>query len=187
MEPETVELKNHQKIILRPMNRLDLDMIWDNFNQVIDEGIYLPTFEKVTTEYEKTAWFQEMEDLNNICVVGLDPSKKPKFNVVAQCTIEDIQWEASDHVAVLGIIVRKGYRNTGLGYHLIKYALEASKHHGKEKVILSTFSTNPLAIHLYEKVGFEIVGTRKKHFKMHGQYIDEVLMDIWIGDSNPNK
>ncbi|MCP4762303.1 MAG: GNAT family N-acetyltransferase [archaeon] len=181
-------LKNNKRIILRPLMRIDIDNIWDNFNQVIEEidkGPYLPTFEKVTTDYEKRAWYQDIVENNNLCLVAEDPENSFRRNshkVIAQCTIENVAWEASPHVAVLGIIVRKNYRNTGLGYQLMKYSLDKAKENGKKKIILSTFNTNENAIHLYEKLGFNKVGFRNKHFFMNGKYIDEVLMEIWLGD-----
>jgi ribosomal protein S18 acetylase RimI-like enzyme len=179
---ENITLKNGKKIVLRHIKRTDLDNIWDNFNQVVDEGIYLPFFEKVLSDYEKVNWYHELLDKGNLCLIAEDPDLPEPNNVVGQCTIEDIQWEASNHVGVLGIIIKNEYRNQGLGYHLMKYAMNESKKIGKEKIILSTFATNKSAIELYKKLGFEITGLRKKQFLMHGKYIDEVLMDIWIGN-----
>jgi ribosomal protein S18 acetylase RimI-like enzyme len=179
---ESITLKNGKIINLRHIKRSDLDNIWDNFNEVVEEGIYLPFFEKVLSDFEKNNWYHELQENGYLCLIAEDPALPEPNNVVGQCTIEDIQWEASDHVGVLGIIVKQGYRNQGIGYHLITYALKESKKIGKEKIILSTFSTNSSAIELYKKLGFEIVGLRKKQFLMHGRYIDETLMDIWIGD-----
>jgi RimJ/RimL family protein N-acetyltransferase len=164
------------------MKRSDVDCIWENFNQVIDERIYLPTFNKVTTEFEKRAWYNEFVEIGNICIVAEDPDLKSPNNVVSQVTIEDIQWEASPHVAVLGVIVRNEYRKVGLGYHLIQFAVNEAKKNRKKKIILSTISSNIDAIRVYEKLGFERIGVRKKHFFMNGEYADELLMEVWISD-----
>lgn len=182
-----VELKNGKKFLLRYMKRSDLNCIWHNFNQVIDEGVYLPTYNKVTTEYEKRAWYNEIVDLGNICLVAEDQTKSSPNNVVCQCTIEHIQWEASSHVAVLGVIVEKENRSSGLGYELLHFALEQAKKKGKKKIILSTLSTNKSAVELYDRVGFKKVGYRDKHFFMSGSYIDEILMEIWIGNELPKR
>ena len=47
MKSEEIFLKNNKRIILRPFEFKDVHGIWENFNEVIDEGIYLPTFSKV--------------------------------------------------------------------------------------------------------------------------------------------
>lgn len=179
-----IQIKNGREVLLRHIERSDVDWIWENFNQVVDEGKYLPTFEKVVTEYEKTSWWRDLRMLENLCLVAEDENIEGSKNIVGQVTIEDIQWEASDHVAVLGIIVRKDYRNQGLGYELIKYALEEAEKINKEKVTLSVFATNESAIQLYKKIGFKTVGIREKQFFMDSHYIDEVLMEIWLSDAN---
>lgn len=181
-KPRRINLKNGKEILLRHIERSDVDCIWDNFNQVVEEGKYLPTFEKVVTEYEKSSWWRDLRLMDNLCLVAVDEKLKESKNVIGQVTLEDIQWEASEHVAVLGIIIRKKYRNQGLGNELIKYSLVEAEKKGKEKVILSVFATNESAIHLYKNLGFEVVGIRKKHFYMDHRYIDEVLMEIWVAN-----
>ena len=52
----------------------------------------------------------------------------------------------------------------------------------KEKITLSCFSTNIHALELYKKIGFEVVGTKKKQFYMNSQYYDEVVMEMWIDE-----
>ncbi|NVM02529.1 MAG: GNAT family N-acetyltransferase [Candidatus Helarchaeota archaeon] len=62
----------------------------------------------------------------------------------------------------------------------MKNALREAKLKGFEKVNLSVFHTNTNAIKLYKKLGFKIVGTRKRQFKIEKHYFDEVLMDYFI-------
>ena len=59
---------------------------------------------------------------------------------------------------------------------------ESKKLNNKEKLVLSCFSTNERAIHLYKKFGFKVIGIRKKQFYMDSTYYDEILMDLWIDD-----
>ncbi|MBD3352027.1 MAG: GNAT family N-acetyltransferase [Candidatus Lokiarchaeota archaeon] len=177
-----IVLENGKEITIRYIKFSDLNAIWENYNEVVDEGRYLPAFEHVTSNYEKKTWYQDLIGLGNLCIVAQDKSLDSDEDIVGQCTIEDVQWEASDHVGVLGIIVRKSHRNMDIGYHLIEFSLEEAQENGKEKIILTVFETNKHAISLYQKLGFDTVGVRKKHFFMNGQYIDEILMEKWIGD-----
>ena len=53
----------------------------------------------------------------------------------------------------------------------------AEKNSVIEKVTLNVFSTNPRAIHLYEKCGFKEEGRCPEDMKLSdGTYIDSVLM-----------
>ena len=42
------------------------------------------------------------------------------------------------------------------------------------------FSHNRNAIALYEKIGFQIEGSKKGQFMVEGHYSDDVLMTYWI-------
>jgi ribosomal protein S18 acetylase RimI-like enzyme len=175
----TISLKNRQKIVLRHILKEDLDDIWDNYNEVIDEGKYQPSFTKVVDKFEKISWYNELLGFGNLCIVaeykGTSSSK-----IVGQCTIHHDEWEASEHVGLLGIIISKNFRNLGLGEKLMEYAMAEAKKNGKSKIVLGTLVTNIPAIHLYEKLGFRRIGIRQKQFYMKKKYIDELLMEKWL-------
>jgi ribosomal protein S18 acetylase RimI-like enzyme len=178
-----VQLKNNKKVTLRLIESTDINGIWKNFNDVVDEGIYLPAFTRVTSEWEKTNWFQELLLNNNFCIVAIDQKNDSTQTVVGQCTIEKLEWEAGDHVGILGILIQKEYRNIGLGQALIKVAIEEARRRGKQKLILSTFATNQMGIALYQRCGFHIVGRYYKQYKMRDGFVDEILMENWIGNT----
>ena len=175
----TVTLKNNQTIVLRHIIKEDLDDIWDNYNEVIDEGNYQPSFSKVTDKFEKISWFNELIGYGNLCTVA-ELKGKTKNIVIGQCTINDDEWEASEHVGLLGIIIRKDFRNMGLGKKLMEFSLNESKKNGKSKIVLGTLISNERAITLYEKLGFRRIGIRQKQFLMKKKYIDELLMEKWL-------
>ena len=39
-----IELKTGEKVIIRHVTKSDIEGVWNNFNEVIEEGIYLPVF-----------------------------------------------------------------------------------------------------------------------------------------------
>ncbi len=180
---KSVIIKNGKEIILRLIEEKDLEGIWDNFNQVVEEKIYLPVYTPVLNKWEKNSWYDNLTQTNNICIVAVDNKLSYPRKIIGQLTIEHLQWEAAKHVGILGIIVQKKYRNLGLGYQLIEYGKEiAIKHgNGKKKLILSTFATNKQGLNLYEKCGFKIVGTYEKQYLINKNYVDEILMENWIG------
>ena len=64
--------KNDQKIRIqfRLARREDLEDIWENFNEVVKEGIYIPVKTEVRTDYEKNSWFANHELEKNVIMVG---------------------------------------------------------------------------------------------------------------------
>jgi len=178
-----IELKNIGKIIFRHVKKADIEGIWNNFNEVLKEGIYLPVFSPVSSEYEKNAWYNSLKKEKEICIVAEHSDLESPYNIIGQCEVSNSQWEAAAHVGILGIIIKKKYRDLGIGYHLIDIALrESKKLNNKEKIILSCFANNERGLKLYKKIGFIEVGVRKKQFYMNGTYYDEVLMEIFIDD-----
>ncbi len=177
---EKRKIKDGRTVILRHFEARDVDGIWDNFDEVIDEGVYLPIFTKVDTDSERRSWYHEFLITGQLCLIAEDPTAKKGHHVVGQCTIENPEWDAAKHVGILGIIVRSDFRDLGVGEFLMEFAKQEARRIGKEKLNLSVFPTNERGIHLYKKVGFAEVGRRTKQFLLNGEYVDEVLMDCFL-------
>lgn len=87
--------------------------------------------------------------------------------------------ESQDHIGEFGITVLKDYRSMGLGKYLMKEILKLAEKELKPKpriIRLGVFSTNKVAISLYEKFGFKIVAKIPKQFNFSGKLIDEFIM-----------
>lgn len=180
---KVIELKTGDTIIIKHITKLDVDGVWYNFNEVIEEGNYLPVFYPVRSQLEKDSWYRNIKRENEICIVAENPDLKTPYHVVGQCEILNSEWDAAKHVGVLGIIIREKYRDLTIGRNLIDFAIrESKKLNNKQKIILSSFSTNVRALHLFKKLGFEVIGVRKKQFLMDSNYIDEIMMELWIDD-----
>ncbi len=179
---EVFKISTGEEIYLRYIKRSDLNAVWRNFNEVVEEDIY-PVFFPVETQFEKESWYDSLKREKNICIIADNLDLKVPFNVVGQCEISNIEWDASKHVGSLGVIVQKNYRDMGIGKRLIDMAIrESQKLNNKEKIILSCFTNNERAIHLYKELGFKEVGIRKAQFKIEGRYYDELLMELLIED-----
>ncbi len=178
-----IVVKNGEKILIRSLKKSDIEGVWANFNEVVDEGIYLPVFKPVKSEYEKKNWYETIINRKEVCIVAEHLDIKEPYNIIGQCEISNSEWEAALHIGILGLIVKKKYRDLGIGKNLVDTAIKtSSKLNNKKKIILSCYSTNERAIYLYKKMGFKIVGVRKKQFYLDSIYYDEVLMDLWIDD-----
>lgn len=180
---EVLKLKTGEKIFIRHISESDIDGVWNNFNEVVEEGLYLPVLFPVKSRFEKQSWYNSLQKDREICIVAVHPNLKNPYNVLGQCEISSLDWDAATHVGSLGVIVQKNYRNLGVGFHIIDMAIRESKNlNKKEKIILSCFSSNKRALNLYEKMGFNIIGKREKQFYMDSKYHDEILMELWIDD-----
>ncbi|MFX1454835.1 MAG: GNAT family N-acetyltransferase [Promethearchaeota archaeon] len=178
-----LELKNGEQIVIRHLSKSDIEGVWNNFNEVVDEGIYLPVFFPVRSQLEKDSWYHNIKSEKEICIVAENKNLRIPYNIIGQCEISNSNWDAALHVGILGIIVKREYRDLGIGFNLIDVAIRESKTlNNKEKITLSCFLSNKRAIHLYEKLGFKRVGIRQKQFFMESKFYDEVLMELWIDE-----
>jgi ribosomal protein S18 acetylase RimI-like enzyme len=84
-----------------------------------------------------------------------------------------------NHIAnIYGIFVKNEYRYQGVGRMLIETALKIiHKNENVSKVRLSVNPDKKVAIKLYEKYGFHIIGRLCKELKIDDKYYDELIME----------
>ena len=63
------------------------------------------------------------------------------------------------------VAVDPEYRQRGIGYRLLDYAVKTSKGQGLERLFLEVRSRNLPAVKLYTAYGFKQIGTRKNYYK----------------------
>lgn len=85
------------------------------------------------------------------------------------------------HRGEFGISVGKAYWNCGVGTKLLERILDFAKNTAKSEIVsLEVRSDNRAAIHLYEKFGFQKIGTFKGFFKISGELVDYDLMELFL-------
>ncbi len=80
-------------------------------------------------------------------------------------------------VAEISIYIDNAYQGKGLGTVLMKKLILDSEEHGFWTLQSGIFPENQVSIHLHEKLGFRIVGTRERIAEMKGKWRDVILME----------
>ena len=90
------------------------------------------------------------------------------------------------HVGNFGMLVRRDYRNQGVGTALLETMLDwAHSNPCIEKVSTTLFTTNARAMTLYSKHGFVGQGVRQREYQVSpGRYLDAVVMAKWVKPTN---
>jgi L-amino acid N-acyltransferase YncA len=84
---------------------------------------------------------------------------------------------AFDHVATLGTFVDLEQRRRGVARALFAATLEAARQKGYTKIFTFVRADNPAALATYLAQGFDILGTARKHARIDGTCIDEVMIE----------
>jgi ribosomal protein S18 acetylase RimI-like enzyme len=142
------------------------------FKGVVEEHMWLPTFTPNSHVSDWMNWIRRTEHSREALLVAFLNGE-----YAGHLSLQPEEWNASQHVAKLGVIVRKEYRSIGIGRSLMLSGESAATDKDYSKIILSTFDDNEVAKNLYDSLGYRVVGIRKNHFNMPKGLIDELLME----------
>jgi L-amino acid N-acyltransferase YncA len=87
---------------------------------------------------------------------------------------------AFDHVGVIGTFVDLERRRRGIGRALFAAMFPAARVKGYEKLFTYVRADNVAALAAYEAQGFECIGIARRHAKLNGSYVDEVLIEKFL-------
>lgn len=165
--------KDGRCVVLRTLTWEDLDGCMDLINSLVEENADIIQDKKVTRE-EEANWLARQlyllerdQDIHLVADIEGD--------VIASCSL-DKGTGISSHTGGIGIIVKKGYRDIGIGTEMLQTLIDQARILGLKMLYLGVFSTNGMAYHVYEKVGFKETGRRSKCFLKNGNYVDDIIM-----------
>lgn len=168
--------KKGNEIILRNAEISDAESIIELKKSVVSEGFYMLR-EIDETNYSKEDEIEQIENhLNNTGSLYIVAESEKK--VIGILEFENGSLKRTRHAGMFTIYIFKSHRDSGIGKIMMNELISwAEKNSVIEKVTLNVFSTNPRAIHLYEKCGFKEEGRCPEDMKLSdGTYIDSVLM-----------
>jgi L-amino acid N-acyltransferase YncA len=88
---------------------------------------------------------------------------------------------AFDHVGTLGTYVDLAQRRRGVARALFAATFDAARQKGYEKIFTFIRADNPAALGTYLAHGFAVIGTARRHAKIDGRYVDEILIEKALG------
>ena len=73
-------------------------------------------------------------------------------------------WQVLDEGQITNIALRKEFRHQGYGELLVRVLMEAAWEAGCTEIFLEVRISNQEAIHLYRKLGYEVLSVRKHYY-----------------------
>ncbi|TWT13339.1 GNAT family N-acetyltransferase [Planomicrobium sp. CPCC 101079] len=98
--------------------------------------------------------------------------------VVGYLVFKRYEYTRLNHAGSMGMGIKDGYRNQGIGSQLIKFLIDwAKQQDGLEKICLGVVSVNERAINVYQRLGFVEEGRQRNQIKYEdGSYSDDIMM-----------
>lgn len=181
MEKNIFTLKDGRKLIIRKAEENDAEKFLKYFNIVGAETDFLgfgAEGPKISLEEEKEI-FKNSTPKNFFLIAEADNK------IVGSCSISTNEKRIrSIYFGELGIVVLKDYWGLGIGYNLMKTAIELGKKAGLRKINLDTRDDNEKAIRLYEKLGFKKEGIITRGAVIKGKFYNLLIMGLEIDNDN---
>lgn len=152
-----------------------MDDFLNLINSLADEGAQILHAKKVTREEEADWLSKTLASMEKGTEVGI--CAEVDGLVIGNSSLSRRTGNRS-HTGDVGIIIKKGYRDIGIGTEMMKRLVEKGREMGLKVLTLGVFATNERARHVYEKMGFRGVGRIPKEFYRDGEYIDHIIMAI---------
>lgn len=177
MKPGTIfrtfQARDGREVTLRAPQWSDLDDMLEFINSLVDESAPILKETKMTREGEIDWLARLLSRLEKDKIVGVVAEVDGRF--VGQVEVSPGS-ERSNHLGGLGVSLRDGYRDVGIGTEMMKEAEIQARALGLEVVTLEVFAKNERAIHVYEKAGFTVVGRIPRGARMPEGYVDILIM-----------
>ena len=177
MRAEKVTLKDGRKVVVRPARLGDAESLLRNVNLIGGEEVYILIDEVGPNLDEERQWLGTFDGVRTVLFVADAHGES-----IGSADCHGGRYAKTHHVGGIGIAIRDGWREVGLGRILMERILEWMRARGFKKAELAVFGSNDRARRLYESLGFEREGTSRRHVLIRGSYEDEILMGLWLQD-----
>lgn len=173
--------RDGRSVTIRSPRWEDLELMLEFINDLVTEKLEDPGFgilsDKKQTRQSEATWLSqrlvEIETGRSVFATAFADGK-----LVGQCEVSRGNANDEYHHGFLGISVSKAYRDKGIGRELMKIVLRECKKADFKTIELEAFGNNKRAIHLYESVGFKLIGIIPKKMYREGQFFDGTVMSI---------
>ena len=165
--------KDGREVTLRAPRWSDLDDMLEFINSLVEEGAEIARERKLTRDEEAEWLGRHLAAIENDKKASVAAEVDGRF--IGQVEVLPRRGY-SRHVGDIAIGILDGYRDIGIGTEMMNEAETQANRLGLELLTLEVFATNSIARHVYEKVGFKVVGRVPKANLKDGTYIANIIM-----------
>ena len=178
-----MKLKDGKEVVVRELNKEDAEEVIAYLNEVAGETDFLSFGENEfnLTVKEEEDFIHGMNESESALLLGVFDEGR----MIACCSVNGVMAfkKRYSHRATLGITIRKEYWNLGLGRQLMEQLIGFVRNHPVLNMIELEVSTdNERGIHLYQSLGFQIIGEYQRFFLVDDNYCNAYYMQLDLLD-----
>jgi ribosomal protein S18 acetylase RimI-like enzyme len=159
--------------VVRTAREDDLEGLLEAVRTVAEEGTYIEA-ETVADALDHEEVVLRHNQLRSRMVFVACPADDEE--VMGWVHLDLPEAEKLSHTAVLTVGIRPEYRGRGVGATLLERGVRWARDHAYEKLYNSVPATNESAVAFLETHGWEVEAVREDHYRIGGEYTDEVMM-----------
>ncbi|UOQ85775.1 GNAT family N-acetyltransferase [Gracilibacillus salinarum] len=160
-------------MLIREIKRSDAEPFAKLINQVEQEAQYI-LWEPGEREVNTSSQSNVIEDFLNKGNATIFVAEEEKLTGYIMAIGGNANRNKHTVYIVIGVLNK--FRAQGIGSLLINKLVEWANEHAIHRLELTVVTKNKHAISLYEKMGFEVEGTKKDSLRINGEFIDEYYM-----------
>jgi phosphinothricin acetyltransferase len=142
------------------------------YNQGIEDHATLET--ALRSAEERRHWLAARGPRHPVIVAVLTANSE----VVGWASLNQFNPRAAyDHVADISVYVARAARGSGVGSLLLPELEAHARRVGYHKLVLAGFPWNTAGMRLYERCGFEVVGTYHEQGMLDSKWVDVILLE----------
>jgi RimJ/RimL family protein N-acetyltransferase len=165
--------KRGNQVIFRTPKMDDLEGITEMMNSIILEDDFILMNELIKLEEEKI-WLKNTIKKNKTGK-SLYFLAENEGEIVGSVHVEGGRGRVS-HVGTIGIAVKNGFREEGIGTELLKTIITKAQDMNLKTLKLEVYETNKRAHSLYLKLGFKEFGRLPNEIKVKNELINGIYM-----------
>lgn len=173
--PHHFTLKDGKLCVVRRATPNDAEDLLGLVRSVAAEKIYLRSERIDWSVEEERAWIQGFNGRTGVLLVTTVGGR-----LIASADLRRGRNAKDNHVADLGVAVRRGFRRLGIGKALLARGMEWARSARLRKITLEVFDSNVGARALYHALGFAEEGRQKLQVVVRGQPTDTIHMSLWL-------
>ena len=162
------------QVTVRPVHPDDAEGVTGILNPIIEAGSFTALDTPVSVEAERDFIHHfPTRGIFHVAVAG------PNGPIVGFQNVEPFAdyTHAFDHVGVIGTYVDLTRRRQGIASQLFGATVRAAPAKGYEKLFAFVRADNLPALFTYLRHGFRAIGNARKHARIDGRFIDEILIE----------